>query len=62
MTSEAYVDALNAAVAAASSIIPNSDGVLWEFTHESGEGEPVTLEYALDVALRAALPHLGIHE
>lgn len=45
---------VDAAVEAVSPIIPNHGGVVWEFTHEDGQVEPVTLAYAMRKGIEAA--------
>ena len=46
---------LDRAALAMDSTVPNSDGVLWGFTHEDGQVQPVTLRDAARAALTAAL-------
>ena len=58
MTTDPMTEAVEAAARAMSSTVPNTDGVLWEFVHETGEPQPVTLTDAAQAALEAALPIL----
>lgn len=44
------------------SVVPNSDGVLWDFEHEDGQREPVTLTTAAESVVAALEAQMGLRE
>lgn len=53
---EAVVEAVARAL---SPLVPNSGGTVWEYTHEDGQVQLVTLRDCARAALRAAVETLG---
>lgn len=54
---ESVVEAVKGAI---NPLVPNSDGVLWMFTHEDGQEQPITLDNVATAALDAAADALAV--